>query len=91
VVSDILSVISLCLLHALPFNATLFNICAICLNIPELGGWKDNKPWNGICFSDYRQVLFYDGLISEKRRGNQNSANQKQNSHLKLYFWRLGD
>ena len=66
VVSDILSVTSLCLLHALTFNATLFNICAICSNIPELGSWKDNIPWNGICFSDYRQVLFYDGLIFEK-------------------------
>jgi len=31
------------------------------------------------------------GLISEKGRGNRNSANQKQNSHWKLYFWGLGN
>ena len=70
VVSNILSVISLCLLHALPFNAMWLSICAICSNIPELGSWKDSKPWNGICFSDYRQVSFYYGPISEKQRGN---------------------
>jgi hypothetical protein len=86
VVSDILSVISLCLLHTLPLSAILSSICAICSNIPELGSWKDCKPWNGICFSYYKQVSFYAGPMSEKGCGNQNSANQTQNSHLKLYF-----
>jgi len=84
---DILSVISLCLLHETPCNAFLLNIYAICSNITELGSWKDSKPWNGICFSDYRQVSFYTGSISEKPHGNRNSANRTQNSHLKLYFW----
>ena len=47
---DILSVISLCLLHETPCNAFLLNICAICSNITELGSLKDSKPWNGIFF-----------------------------------------
>jgi hypothetical protein len=85
VLSDILQVISLCLLHALPFNAILFSICAICSNIPELGSQKDCKPWNGICFSDW-QVSFYVIPISEKCCGNWNNVNQTQNSHLKHYI-----
>jgi len=84
---DILSVISLCLLHETSCDAFLLNICAICSNITELGSLKDSEPWNGICFSDYRQVAFYTGSSSEKRCGNQNSANRTQNSHFKLYFW----
>ena len=84
---DTLSVISLSLLHETPCNAILLNIYAICSNIPEIGSRKDSKPWNGICFSDYRQVSFYTSHISEKCRGNLNSANCTQNSHLKLYFW----
>ena len=86
-VSDTLSVIPLCLLHTLLLNTILSSICAICSNIPELGSWKDCNTWNGICFSYYKQVSFYAGPMSEKRCGNQNSANQTQNSHLKLYFW----
>ena len=84
---DTLSVISLRLLRETPCNAILLTICAIWSNIPELGSWKDSKSWNGICFSDYMQVCFYTGPISEKRHGNLNSANCTQNSHLKLYFW----
>ena len=63
---DTLSVILLCLLHETPCIAILLNICAICSNIPEIGSRKDSKAWNGICFSDYRQVSFYTGHISEK-------------------------
>jgi hypothetical protein len=80
VVSDTLSVISLCLLYTLPLNAILLSICAICSNIPELGSWK------GFVCSYYKQVSFYAGPMSEKGCGNQNSANQTKNFHLKLYF-----
>ena len=43
------------------------------------------KPGMGF-FSYYKQVSFYAGPMSEKGCGNQTSANQTQNSHLKLYF-----
>jgi len=64
--SDILSVISLCLLHETPFNAIWLHICAICSNITELGSWKNSQPWNGFCISDYRRVLLYASPITEK-------------------------
>jgi hypothetical protein len=63
VLPDILSVISLLLLHALLFNAVLVSICAVCSNMSGHGSWKDSKRWNGICFSCYRQVLFHARIM----------------------------
>ena len=80
--SDILSVIFLCLIHALPFNAILVNICAICSNISGRGSWKDSKPWN-LFFRLQAGLILRQDYISEKCHGNWNHLNQTQYFHLK--------